>query len=81
MSMTTIRVRSELRDELKGQARAAGMTLGDYLQKLSDRAASENRLVAARVAMANTPREKWESYLKETQDWDETEWSGSGDGT
>src|SRR5699024_1074570 len=51
MSMTTIRVRRELRDELKGQARAAGLSLGDYLQKLSDKAASENRLNAARVAM------------------------------
>jgi len=30
--MTTIRVRSELRDELKAQARAAGLSLGDYFR-------------------------------------------------
>lgn len=78
MSMTTIRVRSELRDELKAQARAAGLSLGDYLQKLSDRAARENRLNAARVAMANTPEKKWESYLNESHAWDQTEWGDAG---
>ena len=78
MSMTTIRVRRELRDELKGQARAAGLSLGDYLQKLSDKAASENRLNAARVAMASTPQKKWESYVNESDAWDQTEWGDAG---
>jgi len=52
-----------------------------YLQKLSDTAASENRLDAARVAMGHTPQEKWESYLNESDAWDQTEWGGEASGS
>lgn len=55
-------------------------TREDDLRQPFDRGASEDRLAAARAAMANTPDEAWKSYLKETRVWDEAECSDFDEG-
>lgn len=67
---TTIKVTSELRDRLKVQADANGLTLGEQLSRLVEAAEREARLDAMAEAMAATPPEEMASYLEEVEFWD-----------
>lgn len=69
MTMTTIKVSTDTRDRLKGQAAAAGESLGGYVARLAEKAEREARFAAMRRAYASTPAEVIESYWRETHDW------------
>jgi predicted transcriptional regulator len=69
MTVTTIKVTSETRDRLKGQAAALGQSLGDYLAHLADKADREARFAAIRAAHAATPADVMEEYWRESRDW------------
>jgi hypothetical protein len=70
---TTIKVNDELRDRLKVQAARAGLTLGAHLTVLADLADRQERLAAAKRAMAETASEVAADYLDETREWETTE--------
>ena len=72
---TTIKVSDELRDRLKAQAARAGVTLGAHLSLLADLADREERLSAAKQAMAEAPADVVEDYVAETQEWEMIELS------
>lgn len=69
MTMTTIKVSSDTRDRLKGQASAAGESLGDYLTRLATRAEREARFAAMRSAYASSSPEVIENYWRESHEW------------
>jgi len=52
MTMTTIKVSSETRDQLKAQAAAAHLSLGEHLARLADAADRGLRFEALRAAIA-----------------------------
>jgi hypothetical protein len=65
MTMTTIKVTSETRDQLKAQAAAAHLSLGDHLARLADAADRGLRFEALRAAIADSTDE----LTPEDQDW------------
>lgn len=67
---TTIKVSSELRDRLKEQASAGGLTLGEHLARLAELGERQLRFDALRAAIAATPPELMDSYREETSFWD-----------
>ena len=69
MTVTTIKVTSVTRDRLKGQAAAAGQSLGDYLAHLADKADREARFAAIRAAQAATPPDVLADYWRESREW------------
>lgn len=70
MTMTTIKVSTELRDRLKERARAENSTMSSYLEKLLERELRALRFEEVRAAMAETTPEEWQSYREETEWWD-----------
>lgn len=70
MTMTTIKVSTELRDRLKEQARAENRTMSSYLEKLLEKELRVLRFEELRAAMAKTTPEEWQSYREETEWWD-----------
>ncbi len=70
MTLTTIKVTTELRDQLKELARAGNRTLGEELQFLVERADRDRRFEELREAMARTSPEDMASYREETAWWD-----------
>jgi predicted transcriptional regulator len=73
MTSTTIKVPSELRDQLKRQAAAEQRTLGAHLAHLAELGERESRMHRLRAAIAATPASDLESYRAETRDWDQIE--------
>lgn len=69
MTSTTIKVSRETRDRLKAQAAAAGLTLGQHLDRLADAADRGLRFEALRAAIAATPVDERESYDREAREW------------
>ncbi|MGW0037468.1 type II toxin-antitoxin system antitoxin MazE7 [Gordonia sp. NPDC003376] len=69
MTVTTIKVTVETRDRLKGQAAATGLSLGDYVAHLADKADREARFAAIRAAQAATPPAVMEEYWRESREW------------
>jgi hypothetical protein len=67
---TTIKVSSELRDRLKAQAGAHGLTLGDHLAKLAALGDKQLRYEAMEAAISATSPELMSSYREETEFWD-----------
>jgi len=67
---TTIKVSVDVRDRLKGQAAAAGRTLGDHLRHLADLGERSERFEALRTAIAATGPEDLKSYQDETKAWE-----------
>lgn len=56
VSSTTIKVTSQTRDLLKEQAAAAGLSVGEYVARLADDRAREERWVRLRSDLAARPR-------------------------
>lgn len=77
MTMTTIKVDSDLRDRINDAARTRGVTAGALLRDVFGRWDREQRFAAIREAMARTPPERMASYLAEAAEWDAT---AAGDG-
>lgn len=70
MTVTTIKVSSELRDRLKEQAAAERRTLGEQLEYLVSREEKDRDFEALRRAIAETSAEDMASYREETAWWD-----------
>jgi hypothetical protein len=70
MTMTTIKIDSDLRDRLNGAAREQGVTAGSFVELLFERWLRDQRFAAMRAAMARTPDELAESYRREAAAWD-----------
>lgn len=66
---TTIKVSSEVRDRLKGQAAVAHRTLGQHLEYLAGLGEREARMAALRAAMRATSSEDLASWREETSAW------------
>lgn len=73
MTMTTIKVSTDLRDRLKEQAASEQLTMNSYLEKLLEREERARRFARLREQMANTSEEDWKSYREETEWWDALE--------
>jgi predicted transcriptional regulator len=71
MTSTTIKVPSQLRDQLKRQAAAEHRTLGAHLAHLAGLGERESRMRHLRDAIAATPESDLESYRAETRAWDQ----------
>src|ERR1700712_5063132 len=68
---TTIKVSNELRDRLKAQAAASGLTIGEHIGVLADEADRRARFARLRAQIAATPAELRASYLDEVRAWDD----------
>ncbi|MDO5495907.1 MAG: hypothetical protein Q4G64_09350 [bacterium] len=66
--MTNIRVRTDVRDLLKAQARARGRTLGEHLQDLADRENHRQRMQEMKEAMQANPPDQ--EYFAELAEWE-----------
>lgn len=77
MTMTTIKIDADLRDQINAAARQQGVTAGSFVELLFDRWVREQHYVAMRAAMTQTPPELLESYRRETAEW---EGATAGDG-
>lgn len=67
---TTIKVTSDVRDRLKRQAAANGVTLGEHLSRLAELGERQLRFDAMQAAIAATSVEEMDSYRSETEFWD-----------
>ncbi|WP_347304738.1 hypothetical protein [Corynebacterium sp. SA-MJD20WY100] len=72
MTMTTIRVDTELRDELKALAKADDQTLGELLADLAGRERRRRMKLAAREAIRRNPPD--DEYYEEFLDWQSGRW-------
>lgn len=72
---TTIKVSAEVRDQLKAQAGAAGVTLGEYLAALARRGEREARFRRLGAQMAATSPELMASWVAEASEWERAELS------
>lgn len=70
MTMTTIKVSTELRDLLKEQARAENRTIGEQLAFLVNAHRREQDFAELREAMARMTPDDWADYREETAWWD-----------
>jgi len=70
MTVTTIKVSTELRDRLKEQAHAERRTLGEQLEYLLSREEKDRDFEALRIAIAQTSPEDMASYREEAAWWD-----------
>lgn len=70
MTMTTIKVSTELRDQLKEQAKAEHRTMGEQLEHLVRAHSRERDFAALREAMSRMTPEDWADYREETAWWD-----------
>lgn len=73
MTSTTIKVPSQLRDQLKRQAAAEHRTLGAHLAHLARFGERESRMRQLRTAIAATSASDLESHGAETRTWDQIE--------
>lgn len=73
MTMTTIKVPSELRDVLKAQAKEHGRSIGSHLQVLAGLEARRGRLARMRKAMETNPPDA--EYTADASDWQGPAWS------
>ncbi|MBS1883433.1 MAG: toxin-antitoxin system protein [Actinobacteria bacterium] len=71
--ITTIKVSSEVRDRLKGQAALAHRTLGQHLEYLANLGEREVRMAALGAAIRATSPEDLASWREEAGAWDRTE--------
>jgi predicted transcriptional regulator len=70
---TTIKVSSEVRDRLKGQAALARRTLGQHLEYLAGLGERDARMAGLSAAMRATSPGDLASYREETRAWDRIE--------
>ncbi len=70
MTMTTIKLSSDVRDRLKLQASAAHRTLGEHLAHLAELGDRAERFDALEAAIVATPADAMQSYRAEVAQWD-----------
>lgn len=70
MATTTIKVTTEVRDQLNEIARARCATANTIVEELLRAWKRDERLRAVQDAMARTSPEDMESYRKEIEEWD-----------
>ncbi|MGJ9421003.1 hypothetical protein [Aeromicrobium sp. CF3.5] len=70
MTITTIKVSTEVRDRLKEQASAENRTLGQHLTHLADLGERQRRLARVRTAIESTSADDLASYAAEVENWD-----------
>jgi antitoxin MazE7 len=71
MSMTTIKVDTEVRDRLAALAKSRGETLGALLKELVRKAEKETRWAELRISYERLQAdpEEWADYLAELHSW------------
>lgn len=70
MSATTIKVTSELRDQLNEAARAQGLTAGSLVEKLLKDYLWRQEVELAKRQMREAPKEVWDDYMAEFRTMD-----------
>lgn len=76
---TTIKVTTQVRDELNKLAAAEGRTAGSMLEKLLEEHLWRIEVEAAKKAMREAPQEVWDEYMREFRAWDATLMDGLED--
>ena len=76
---TTIKVTTQVRDELNKLAAAEGRTAGNMLEKLLEEHLWRLEVEAAKKAMREAPQEVWDEYMREFRAWDATLMDGLED--
>ena len=76
---TTIKVTTQVRDELNKLAAAEGRTAGSMLEKLLEEHLWRLEVEAAKKAMREAPQEVWDEYMREFRAWDATLMDGLED--
>jgi len=67
---TTIKVTTQVRDELNKLAAAEGRTAGSMLEKLLEEHLWRLEVEAAKKAMREAPQEVWDEYMREFREMD-----------
>ena len=70
MTLTTIKVSRDLRDQLKRQAASEHRTLGEHLAHLATLADKQQRLARLRAEIDATSAQDLESYREESEWWE-----------
>ena len=70
MTLTTIKVSRDLRDQLKRQAASEHRTLGEHLAHLATLADKQQRLAQLRAEIDATSAQDLESYRQESEWWE-----------
>lgn len=73
--LTTIKVAAETRDQLKAQARRAGLTLGQYLEAVAQQGEREARFARLEAQIAATRPADRASSERESAEWERAELS------
>lgn len=73
MTVTTIKVSSDLRDRLKESASAHGRTLGEHLEALLREEERRERFARLREQLASNPPD--ERYAADLEEWQDDAWS------
>ena len=76
---TTIKVTSQVRDQLNDLAASEGRTAGSMIQKLLSDYVWRLEVEAAKKAMREAPQEVWDEYMREFKAWDATLMDGLED--
>ncbi len=79
MTVTTIKLESDVRDRLKAQAAAAHRTLGEHLGHLADDADRASRFATLRESIAATSAAGTAGWHEETELWEDVELGSSAD--
>lgn len=69
MTATTIKIDSELRDQLNAEARARGVPVGSVVEQLWQAWQREQRFAAIRAAMASASPADRERWHAEDESW------------
>lgn len=72
MTLTTIKVSTDLRDRLRTAAAARGRTLGEQIEAMLDDSARAERLARLREQLAANPPD--EQYLADAAEWQADRW-------
>lgn len=76
---TTIKVTTQVRDDLNALAASEGRTAGSMLEKLLSDYLWRLEVEAAKKAMREAPQEVWDEYMREVREWDATLMDGLED--
>jgi len=69
---TTIKVTTSVRDDLNKLAADQGCTAGSMIETLLAEYRWRMQVEEAKRAMRNAPKDVWDAYLEEVQEWDVT---------
>jgi len=76
---TTIKVPTQVRDDLNKLAATEGRTAGSMVEKLLADYLWRLEVEAAKKAMREAPQEVWDEYMREFEAWDATLMDGLQD--